>query len=419
MKNEPKTNPIRTQFKPNPFKDKINATFCVAKVYENKPPLRAPGKRTQNEPNSNPIKPNSCSPKAPTLPNHPQPKSNPSAVHSRADFLANAAGFCIIASMSLEDDIKRKALELGFDVVGITDASPVDAEQAQYLSAWLKAGYAGKMDYMHRNFEKRIDPAKLLQNAQSVIVLGLNYKPPQKEPKPADATGPTGKVANYARYEDYHQFIKKRLRKLAGFIVSIAGEDVQFKICVDSAPLAERALALRAGLGFIGKNHILIHPVFGPQIFLAEIVTTLKLEPDKPTAGDCSGCNKCIDACPTGALRADGAPQAGQFDANKCISYLTIEHKGPIPAELAERIGDRLFGCDECVLACPYQKDAPTYSNKQLKFYPDRAQLALIEVLTLDEESFNAKFTDSPLKRSGLETLKRNARICLANITSH
>jgi len=316
--------------------------------------------------------------------------------------------------MSLEDDIKHKALELGFDVVGITDASPVDAEQAQYLSAWLKAGYAGQMDYMHRNFEKRTGPAQLLENAKSVIVLGLNYKPPQKKRKPADATGPTGKVANYARYEDYHQFIKKRLRKLAGFIASVAGEDAQFKICVDSAPLAERALALRAGLGFIGKNHILIHPVLGPQIFLAEIVTTLKLEPDKPTAGACSGCNKCIDACPTGALRADG-----QFDANKCISYLTIEHKGPIPAELAERIGDRLFGCDECVLACPYQKDAPTCSNKQFKFYPDRAQLALIEVLTLDQESFNAKFNDSPLKRSGLETLKRNAQICLENMTSH
>ena len=117
-------------------------------------------------------------------------------------------------------------------------------------------------------------------------------------------------------------------------------------------------------------------------------------------------------------LRADGAPGAGQFDANKCISYLTIEHKGPIPTELAERIGDRLFGCDECVLACPYQEDAPTCSNKQLKFYPDRAQLALIEILTLDEESFNAKFTDSPLKRPGLEALKRNAQICLENASN-
>jgi len=312
--------------------------------------------------------------------------------------------------MSLEDDIKSNAIELGFDVVGITDASPIDAGQVELLSTWLKAGYAGQMKYMHRNFEKRINPARLLENAQSVIVVGLNYKPPKQPSRQAEAAGPTGrpaiawagKIAEYAQYEDYHPFMKKRLGKLADFVTSIAGEGVRFRICVDSAPLAERSMALRAGLGFIGKNHTLIHPLLGPQMFLGEIVTTLRLHPDTPSGGNCAGCNRCMDACPTGALRGDG-----QFDANKCISYLTIEYKGPIPAEVAERMGDRLFGCDECVLACPVQKDAPACKNKELKFYPDRAGLDIDEVLSLTDETFSAKFAGSPIARTGLERLVR------------
>ena len=270
--------------------------------------------------------------------------------------------------MSLAEDIKQKALELGFDLVGITNASLIDAKQVKLLADWLKAGYAGQMNYMHRNFQKRINPAKLLEGAQSVICVALNYTPSETQPKSTEPDVPTGRVANYAQYKDYHSFIKQRLRKLTEFIISIADEDVSFKICVDSAPLAERALAARAGLGFIGKNHILINPELGPQIFLGEIVTTMKLQTDKPITGNCSDCNKCIDACPTGALGADG-----QFDANKCISYLTIEHsqggrpsaKGEIPEQLAEKIGDRLFGCDECVLACPYQQSAPVCKNAE------------------------------------------------------
>ena len=312
--------------------------------------------------------------------------------------------------MGLAEQIKQKALELGFDLVGITDASPIEAKQVELLAGWLKAGCAGRTSYMHRNFEKRIDPAKLLENAQSVICVGLNYTPSKTQPKRAEPDAPTGRVANYAQYEDYHSFIKKQLRKLTEFIISIANENVKFKICVDSVPLAERALAARAGLGFIGKNHMLISPVLGQQIFLGEIITDLKLETDKPIAGNCSDCNKCIEACPTGALRADG-----QFDADKCISYLTIEYKGEIPAELAEKIGDRLFGCDECVLACPYQESAPVCKNRQFKFYSDRDQLNLQNVLNLGAEDFKTQFADSVIKRLGLDRLKRNARICLAN----
>jgi epoxyqueuosine reductase len=326
--------------------------------------------------------------------------------------------------MTLTDNIKRKTLELGFDIVGVTDASPLDTEQMEFLADWLKAGYAARMNYMHRNLEKRIDPAKLLENAQSIIVVGLNYKPPTQNLKTLNSAKPAGKIAHYAQYEDYHPFIKNRLRKLSDFLISIAGKGLQFRICVDSAPLAERAFAVRAGLGFIGKNRMLINPTFGPQIFLGEIITTLKLQPDEPTrchserseesplstTTHCASCNKCIAACPTGALRADG-----QFDAGKCINYLTIEYKGEVPPDLAKKIGNRLFGCDDCVLACPYQQNAPPYRNKQFKYYKDRAELNVDDVLSLSEESFKAGFADSVIKRLGLAGLKRNAQICRAN----
>jgi epoxyqueuosine reductase len=314
--------------------------------------------------------------------------------------------------MSLAQDIKHKTVELGFDLVGVTDSAPIDAGQAEFFAAWLKSGFAGQMEYMHRNLQKRLSPAKLMEGAQSVIAVGLNYTPPKLKRGHPGAAAPTGIVANYALYEDYHRFVKERLRELVVFVNSLVDVELKFKICVDSAPLAERALAVRAGLGFIGKNHMLINPELGCQIFLAEVITDLKLPLDEPVPADCSDCNKCIEACPTGALRADG-----QFDAGRCISYLTIEHKGPIPPELAGKVADRLFGCDECVLACPYQKDAPACRNRQFRFHRDRAKLDLQEVLALDVESFEAGFADSPIKRLGLEGLKRNARICLANAT--
>ncbi|HUW18010.1 MAG TPA: tRNA epoxyqueuosine(34) reductase QueG [Sedimentisphaerales bacterium] len=319
---------------------------------------------------------------------------------------------CIIAVMSLTEDIKGKALELGFDLAGITDCSRIDAEQVELLDNWLRSGYAGQMGYMEPNFDKRIEPGRLLEGGRSVICLGLSYKPVQMGAR-SEPTAPAGRIANYARYEDYHAFMKKLLRELTDLVSSSVGGDIRFKICVDSAPLAERALAARAGLGFIGKNHMLINPELGPQIFLGEIITTLKLAADEPNKGICSGCNKCIEACPTGALRGDG-----QFDAGKCISYLTIEHKGEIPADLARKTGDRLFGCDECVLACSYQQKGPACKNEVFKFHDERAKVGLSDVLALSRESFEAKFGDSVIKRLGVERFKRNARICLANITA-
>ncbi|MHC4395747.1 MAG: tRNA epoxyqueuosine(34) reductase QueG [Planctomycetota bacterium] len=315
--------------------------------------------------------------------------------------------------MNLAEAIKHEVHRLGFDLAGITDASPIAPDQVKFFTNWLKAGCAARMDYMHRNFKKRINPAELLDDALSVIVVGLNYKPPET-PKPAPAkTDPVGRIAHYAQYQDYHLFIKNQLRKLIDFITSIAGPGFKFKICIDSAPVAERPLAARAGLGFIGKNHMLINPALGPQLFLGEIIINLKLQPDKPVTADCSACNKCIKACPTGALRPDG-----QFDANKCISYLTIEYKQRIPSDLAAKIGDRLFGCDECVLACPYQQNAPVCKNKRFRFYKDRARLSLKDILNLEQQDFDSEFADSVIDRLGLDALKRNAQICLVNVNA-
>jgi len=312
--------------------------------------------------------------------------------------------------MSLADDIKQTALQLGFDLVGITDAAPIDQRHTAALQQWLEAGFAGQMQYMHRNLDKRINPAKLLAGANSVICVGLNYKPPQTKPNAPPEPVPTGRVANFALYEDYHVFIKKRLFKLAQFINMVTDNKTRLKICVDSAPVAERALAARAGLGFIGKNHMLINPELGPQILLGEIITDLELEADKQIADSCAGCDKCIAACPAGALRNDG-----RFDANKCVSYLTIEYKGKIPAELADKIGDRLFGCDECTRVCPFSANGPVCSNADFKFYPERAKPALNEVLNLTGPGFEKKFANSCIERIGPEILARNAHICLAN----
>jgi len=324
-------------------------------------------------------------------------------------FVATQAPFSIINDMSLAEDIKQQAFQLGFDLVGITDASPLDVPQIELFADWLASGFAGRMDYMTRNLDKRTNPAKLLNNAQSVICLGLDYTPPKilNETETSDSVGI---VANYAQFEDYHQFIRKQLHKLVDFINSISEISFDFKICVDSSPLAERALAARAGLGFIGKNHMLINSKLGSQILLGEIITTLKLQTDELIRDECSDCSRCLAACPTGALRADG-----YFDANKCISYLTIEYKDQIPPSLARKIGNRIFGCDECVLACPYQANAPVCGNEQFKYYKDRVQLKLIQILDMTQDDFGTRFADSAFLRLGLNLLKRNARICLNN----
>jgi len=312
--------------------------------------------------------------------------------------------------MTVTEQIKQKALALGFDLVGITDASPVPGEQVNRLLGWLNAGHAGQMTWMHRNLGKRTNPAELLPGAKSVIVVGLGYKPPPAPKMPRDGHG---RVADFAQYEDYHPFLKKMLRQLVDFIISATCPSLQFKICVDSSPLLERALAFRAGLGVIGQNRMLVNPRLGPQILLGEIVTNLELDSDKPMTDSCPGCDSCITACPTGALKPDGS-----FDATKCISYLTIEANTDIPADLAPKIGNHLFGCGECLLACPYQQNAPPCANKEFVFHPDRANIDLNEILNLTEEQFKIQFAHSPILRPGLTHLQKIAKICLDNLSN-
>ncbi len=317
--------------------------------------------------------------------------------------------------MGLEQEIKDRALELGFDAAGITDALPLDRTQIAHFEAWLHAGCAGCLGYMHRNLDKRVNPARLLDGAKSVLVVALGYKP---APPIADCGlriaaslphhhSPVGKVAEYAQYEDYHPFMKSLLDELVHFIRARGDQGHRFKVCVDSAPLAEKALAARAGLGFIGKNHLLVHPRLGPQILLGEIVTTLPLHPDEPVPGACADCERCVKACPTGALHADGF-----FDARRCISYLTQYGS---ERESGRAIGGWLFGCDECLLVCPCSDRAPACANARFKHYPERARLNLQELLKLTPEAFAARFADSPIRRPGLEHLKDTARICLQN----
>ncbi len=312
--------------------------------------------------------------------------------------------------MTLEQQIKDRALSLGFDDVGITDASPIATADIERLERWLRRGRAGQMEYLHCNVEKRTDPAALLPGARSVIVVALNYKPDTCFRTGATVSRPAGAVAQYAWYHDYHDFMKPLLFELADFVRTRTDPAHRFKACVDSVPLAERALAVRAGLGFIGANHMLIHPTLGPQVFLGELVTTVALAPDQATGGTCGGCDRCIRACPTGALQPDGS-----FDARKCISYLTIEHKGDIASELVAKIGDRIFGCDTCVLACPYQHAAPVCASGKFVLRVENMRLDVEEVLRLTPESFESRFGGSPLARAGLEGLQRNARICLEN----
>jgi epoxyqueuosine reductase len=294
-------------------------------------------------------------------------------------------------------EIKQKARDLGFDLVGITSAEPIDADEIEHFKNWLAAGNNGKMAWLRNNIEKRFNPALLMPGSKSVICTAINYKPAKF----------SNIIASYALYQDYHIFIKQKLTALAEFIKKEIEKNLKFKICVDSAPLAEKALAERTGLGFIGKNHLLTNPQIGSFLLLGELITNLQLKSDSPLPQKdyCKNCNKCLDACPTGAI-SEGQP----FDANKCISYLTIEHKGRITKELKPKI-NYIFGCDTCIKACPYNKEAPIYKNNDFRKSAKRLNLTSKEVLKWSKSDFDAVFADSAIFRTGLRQLKRNALV--------
>lgn len=304
--------------------------------------------------------------------------------------------------MGFEKEIKRKALSLGFDIIGITSAEDIDAGQIENFKDWLKAGCNAEMAFLERDVEKRFSPAAIVPGAKSVICVAINYK--IKQPVVKDSL----QIASYALYPDYHKFIREKLLLLAEFLKS-KDNNLKFKICVDSSPIAEKLLAMRAGLGFIGKNRLLTNSQTGSFILLGEIITNLQLEPDEPVGKQlCGDCRKCIDACPTKALSDNG------FDARKCISYLTIEHKGEINPELKNKMGLHLFGCDECLLACPYNDKTPLCEKRQYGFVAREIIIKPEDVLCWTEKDFENFAANSAILRTGFDRIKRNALICRA-----
>lgn len=346
----------------------------------------------------------------------------------------------------MKEQIRQRALELGFDDCRFARA---DAPQnAKHFQDWVAEGKFGEMAWMEKNAEKRVEPQKVLANARSVVVLAAAYSkfqgnggsfPPSRQERAGACRDvaqrslvrenrskehpvslyneanvsvkfATGIVARYARFEDYHDVLGRRLKLLSQFIAETGGADTRSLWHVDTGPILERDFAQRAGIGFTGKHTNLISRKFGNWIFLAEILTTLELEPDAPEKNHCGKCARCIAACPTAAITAPF-----QLDARRCISYLTIELKGPIPGEFRRAIGNRIYGCDDCLAVCPWNRFAREGRLMKAHARADLEQPALIELLALDEKSFKARFAGSPILRAKRRGLLRNVCVALGN----
>ncbi len=292
--------------------------------------------------------------------------------------------------------IKTEALRLGFASVGIAKAEKL-VEDEPHLKNWLENGYHASMQYMENHFEKRLDPSKLVEGAKSVIVLTHNYFPQEELP------AKKYKIARYAYGNDYHDVLKEKMKLLLTFIKNQLGE-VNARIFTDSAPVLERSWAVKAGLGWQGKNTLLLQKGLGSYFFIAEIITDLELEYDTPFKADhCGTCTRCIDACPTQALLPNKV-----LDANKCISYLTIENKAEIPVQFKNQWQDWIFGCDSCQDVCPWNNFSLPHG--ETAFLPNEylVQFQRDDWENLDPVSFKKVFTNSPIERTKLKGIKRN-----------
>jgi epoxyqueuosine reductase len=305
--------------------------------------------------------------------------------------------------------LEERAWEAGFDLVGVTGAEPLE-EGGERLREWQKAGMAADMGYMHRPVELLSDPRKLQKSAKSVVSLGVSYYPGEHR----ENTGGGGRVARYAWGRDYHEAIKERLFRLRKELEEELGVKIKARGFTDAVPLLERSAAQHAGLGFFGRNSCLINDRVGSYFFIADLIVDLELEPDAPGKGTCGRCTRCMDKCPTGAIKAPGV-----VDARLCISYLTIENRGEIPRNLRPLVGDWAFGCDVCQEVCPYNKRKATRSR-----WPEFSEeagagqyLEIEEVLGIrTDEEFERRFAGTPLTRPGRAGLLRNCCVAAGNL---
>ncbi len=307
--------------------------------------------------------------------------------------------------------MREEAVSLGFAACRVTTPNAIPEARAR-LDGFLAEGRAGDMDWLAEKRDWRGDPQKLWPEARSIILLGMNYGP-EGDPLATLARRGAGNISVYARHRDYHDVLKGKLKLLAGAMLARAkalGEAGEVKVFVDTAPVMEKPLAAAAGLGWQGKHTNLVSREFGSWLFLGSIFTTLDLPADAPEADHCGSCRACLDACPTGAL---DAPH--QIDARLCISYLTIEAKGQIPPKMREKIGNRIYGCDDCLAVCPWNKFAQTGREIKLAARDSLRAPPLSELARLDDAAFRALFTKSALKRIGRARFVRNVLIAIGN----
>lgn len=300
--------------------------------------------------------------------------------------------------MSAVEEIKRLAREVGFDDCRIAVAA--EAAHAGAFREWIAEGRHGEMAWMERTPERRCDPREVLPGCRSLVCLALNYYPGR-------SAGEGYRIARYAWNDDYHDIVEKMLKRMDEGMAALGGVQRYY---VDTGPVLERDHASAAGLGWNGKSTVQIHRRFGTWTFLAELLTTLELPADPPFGDHCGKCTRCIDACPTDAITAPH-----QVDARRCISYLTIEHKGAIPEEFREAIGDRLYGCDECLEVCPWNRFAQV--SREARFHAREAVFAMKprEFLALDDDGFRGLFAKSPIKRIKRARFLRNVCVVLGN----
>lgn len=309
---------------------------------------------------------------------------------------------------TLEEKIEAQALEMGFDAIGFCEAT-LDSSVEAGLRAFVARNYHGTMSWMEERIEQRAQPKALWSDVRSVIALGLSYAP-QGEALAGLKQRSCGNLSVYARNRDYHDVLKGMLKQLAQFVVKWGGAGTQVKVFVDTAPVAERDLAVRAQLGWRGKHGCLVSRTHGSWLFLGEIYTNLALVPSLPKGGKCGSCTRCLDICPTEAFLGPG-----RMDARRCISYLTIEYKGAIPLELRSRLGNRIYGCDDCVAVCPWNRFAR--EAQTLKFHARDENIApqLSELVQLDDAAFRQRFSGSPIKRIGRDSFIRNVLMAIGN----